>query len=704
MGENNGPITASYAIGNANGGTGNMDNVGGLVGWNTNNTTITASYASGNADGGNGSNDRVGRLVGLHENGTITESYAFGTSSNGEITGHNGSLAPVASTYGLTLANAGTSWNSATGGTAGAWNFGTSSQNPALVYADYDGGGTTHACNKYPSKIPGSSTNLNCGSSLVGNYRYLTEVSLPVDVDQDGLIEIRNLDMLNNIHYNLAGTSYRGSTVGAPVSRPPNCIGRSTTTNLCGYELTRNLDFALSADYASGSVNNSWRPNNANPDGAGNAGFNGFGAATGTTGGFTAIFDGNGHSIKNLYSRASNVGSRNVGLFRLLGSGGVIRNVGVTEANVYGGSGGDDRVGSLVGWNSGTIIASYANGRVDSRMGDHEFVGILVGVNSAGGRITTSYATGSANDGDGNNGYVGGLVGESSGTIIASYATGTADGGSENDDRVGGLVGYNNRGTITASYAIGNADGGDGGYNRVGGLVGYNNGTIIASYARGKADGGDGREDHVGGLVGENTSGTIIASYATGNVDSGAGVYDRVGGLAGTNKSTITASYATGKAVGGTGNYDRVGGLVGWNHGGTITASYATGNADGGAGVSESVGALVGFFQSGTLTESYAFGSRLDGPFTDSRGTPPVTTASGLRASNAGASWNSVGNNTFGAWNFGSSSQKPALVYADYDGTASSATRYRCSDYPPTIPGTTSTTLTCGTTLLRGQR
>ena len=37
-----------------------------------------------------------------------------------------------------------------------------------------------------------------------------------------------------------------------------------------------NLDFAIAAHYASESVNNNWRPNNADPDLAGNAGFNAY--------------------------------------------------------------------------------------------------------------------------------------------------------------------------------------------------------------------------------------------------------------------------------------------------------------------------------------------------------------------------------------------------------------------------------------------
>ena len=113
-----------------------------------------------------------------------------------------------------------------------------------------------------------------------------TVAARDVDADDDGLIDIYNLDMLNNIRYNLAGTSYKtsaddlGSSAGAPASRPFNCIGRTTTSNLCGYELMQDLDFTVAAHYASGTVNRDWRPNNADPDRARNAGFPGLGAET----------------------------------------------------------------------------------------------------------------------------------------------------------------------------------------------------------------------------------------------------------------------------------------------------------------------------------------------------------------------------------------------------------------------------------------
>ena len=757
VGENRGgTITASYATGNADGGDGRNDNVGGLGGLNYNGT-ITASYATGNADGGAETSDRVGDLVGS-SNVTITANYAFGSSSNGEIADHNdnGDTLPgtVNSPHDFTATgdnSPGTSWNSSASGTSGAWDFGSNSQVPALVYADYDDSGNTHSCDNYPDKIPGTTITLRCGitnPSLVGNYRpamvetptfnlaagnvldtdtltistrttgatiyYTTNGSNPittgasrsssgiagsssvtlsfgtvgtgmqgiraiavkadylnsaiarrtftverdVDADDNGLIEIRNLDMLENIGNNLAGTNYKtsgsdpGSSAGAPGSRPSNCIGRTPTTNLCGYELAQDLDFAIATHYASRSANytnKTWRPTNisgtvltgSDIDNATNAGFNGFGAATGDSGGFTAIFEGNGHSIKNLYSRASNSGSRNVGLFRLLGSTGVIRNVEMIDVNVYGGSGNLDRVGGLVGYNGGgTITASYATGNADGITGFADSVGGLVGYNDASSTITASHATAKVNGGANNGDEVGGLVGRNNGTITASYAGSSTDGGDGNNDSVGGLVGYNDAsGTITASYATGNANGGDGENDDVGGLVGYNDGPITASYAIGNANGGDGENDDVGGLVGESSS-TITASYATGNANGGDGDHDDVGGLVGESSGTITASYAFGTP---------------------------TGETTGHNGSSKPSG---------------------------------VAAASGLTASNTPmASWDSASRGTDGAWSF-ITNMNPALVYADYDDTGDT---YSCDDYPEKIPGTT-TDLICGTTLVGGYR
>ena len=81
--QENGKITASYAISHAKGGSGELNSVGGLVG-RQENGKITASYAVGNSHGGDGNNDYVGGLVGYMESGSITSSYAVGNSYGGD--------------------------------------------------------------------------------------------------------------------------------------------------------------------------------------------------------------------------------------------------------------------------------------------------------------------------------------------------------------------------------------------------------------------------------------------------------------------------------------------------------------------------------------------------------------------------------------------------------------------------------------------
>ena len=297
-----------------------------------------------------------------------------------------------------------------------------------------------------------------------------------IDDDNDGLIEVHNLDMFDHIQHNLDGTSYKNSDsaaddrTGAPEAETDDCDMPTDSFYLCGYELAKNLDFAEGASYASGSVNADWRPNDqadasgsaATPDSAVNAGF------VGATG-FAGIFEGNGHSISNLYSRETDATlATNMGLFRTTVADAVIRNLGVVDASLYGNAD-EDKIGALVGENQGNIIASYATGGTLNGGAGVDHVGGLVG-NNENGNIIASYATGTANGNDRPD-HVGGLVGNNeNGNIIASYATGAANGGG-GADSVGGLVGNNDRGQVTASYATGDVDGGTGGDN-AGVLVG----------------------------------------------------------------------------------------------------------------------------------------------------------------------------------------------------------------------------------------
>ena len=546
-----------------------------------------------------------------------------------------------------------------------------------------------------------------------------------VDGDDDGLIDIYTLDMFDDMRLNLAGTSYNGITTGGPTSMTANCTTDSDSDGifLCGYELMGDLDFALASSYESGTVNTTWCPDTSNNciGDTTEEGFLGIGPATGATGGFTGIFEGNGNSISNFYGRnTANTSGINFGLFALTNNGGTIRNITV-EANLFGGIL-DDYVGGLVGRNDGgTIAESSVSGSTNGGSGNFDRVGGLVGLNNTG-TISESSASVSVDGGPGDTDWVGGLVGFNVDTITASYATGNVNGGDGDDDEVGGLVGnnYYTGGIITASHATGDVDGGMG-RDTVGGLVGKNEHTIIASYAIGDANGGVERADIVGGLVGETRTvhSIIIASYATGDATGGDEGYDLVGGLVGTHEGgTIIASYATGNANGRDGDYDYAGGLIGHVLGSSVVASYATGNADGGLGANDQAGSLMGWNTTGTTTDSYSFGTLTNGN-TGVNGTAlpdllsgvTITSATQLGASqttttaNAGASWNNAGNNTLGAWNFGTTSENPALVYNDYDGggTTYAACTPDNGGYPTTIPGIT-TMLTCGTTLVGDYR
>ena len=511
--------------------------------------------------------------------------------------------------------------------------------------------------------------------------------ALDVDDDNDGLIEIRNLEMLNSIRYNTNGTSYRkdgfayGDTRGAPTAgeNAENAIANCGTARnhdddagtseiyLCGYELTRDLNFATATDYASGTVNTDWCPDtntNCNSNTATETGFLPIEANYG-------IFDGNNRAISNLYIR----GNGDMGLFRTLDENGTIRNFGLVNPNIYTTVDTDDySVGGLVGKSEGRIKASF----------------VREGSVHVGGSGADGYVDGS----------VGGLVGKNEGSITASYATVAVHAGGGNDS-VGGLVGYN-----VKSDSI----------------------NITASYAKGVVNAGVGN-DSVGGLVGKNEA-KILASYATGDVNAGAGD-DSAGGLVGTVEirraifPEIIASYATG-SVNGDGDDDGVGGLVGRVKDASdvrplidktlIVASYATGNVNGGAGDEDKGDLLVGdHAEIATrsrfviIIKSYAFGSISDVEDTsgghDGDDKPEgATGASDLSSTNVGSSWNSESDRTSDVWQFGNAANPrhaPRLRYAEYDGTGRHSTRNYCDVvFPSEVHGQT---IDCGTTLLSEQ-
>ena len=512
-------------------------------------------------------------------------------------------------------------------------------------------------------------------SYQAGNGKY--------DTDGDRLIEVSNLDQLDAIRYDLDGDGRLDSDGDA--NKYGGAFPTSGTEKVCeipcnGYELTRSLDFDNADSYGSGAVNNAWTTGNGWEPIA-------------VVGRKQFVFDGNGHTISNLF--IERIDTYNVGLFSWNGLSGIIRNIGLVDVDVSGKNG-----GGLVGNNQGTISDSYASGNVS---GSETATGGLVGSNGGtvgSGNVPTisrSYASANVSGRD-----VGGLVGSNHGLVTQSHATGTVSGA--DGSAAGGLAGRNDHGTISASYATGSVLGG----SPVGGLAGYHSGgRIIYSYATGSVE-ARGTGGTAGGLVGRGLSvhtsdedSWVISSYATGSVKGGVEVGGLIGNLLhpswrqpGGDPSIeigVVASYATGSVEGDI----QVGGLIGAIHersdadeAVTITASYATGSVQG----NSFVGGLIGgtsYLEGGaaggvTVTASYwdtqtsgqTTGVGAGGP-TGVQGKTTAQLQSPTGYAGIYSSWNTDLDNADGddnpatgvddLWDFGTGSQYPALK-ADLDG------------------------------------
>jgi len=170
---------------------------------------------------------------------------------------------------------------------------------------------------------------------------------------------------------------------------------------------------------------------------------------------FSGTFDGKGYEISGLY--INNTSQHYVGLFGNV-DGGDLKDVGVVDVDVSGGS----NTGGLVGHlNVGSIENCYSTGSVKGSNPTGGLAGLVEGTAS----IVTSYSTAIVRGGGTTGGLVGRLI---SGTISNCYALGSVNGGS----RVGGMVGES-AGGITNSYAAGAVSGSE----MVGGVVGYATGS-----------------------------------------------------------------------------------------------------------------------------------------------------------------------------------------------------------------------------------
>jgi filamentous hemagglutinin family protein len=190
---------------------------------------------------------------------------------------------------------------------------------------------------------------------------------------------------------------------------------------------------------------------------------------------FTGQFDGLSHTVSGFSTAylTGNFVSVNapLGLFSVIGAGGVVRNLGVIDSNT---NGEQQPSGILAGQNEGLIVNSYSTGSVGNQAGGYS--GGLAGEND--GTIERSWSSASVES----FGWQGGLVGANTGLILQSYATGTIS--TTIHGIAGGLVGDNMAtGVINQSYAAGSVDPNQfTGAVIAGGLVASNEGTIEQSF------------------------------------------------------------------------------------------------------------------------------------------------------------------------------------------------------------------------------
>jgi PGF-pre-PGF domain-containing protein/PGF-CTERM protein len=232
---------------------------------------------------------------------------------------------------------------------------------------------------------------------------------------------------------------------------------------------------------------------------------------------FTGSFDGQGHTISDLYINRSNTNA--VGLFGYTESA-ELSNVTLADGDVTG----NQRVGNVVGSvDDGTVRNVSASGSVNGWYR----IGGLVGY-ADGSAITNSTASAATTAGLQGGGLAGYLYESDVSNVRASGPASATGGG------VGGLVGMYEKGTLSNATASGTVDGD----SSVGGLVGSGSTTVRNSSATGDVNG----TRKVGGLVGYINGGIVADSFSTGAVSSS--------------------------------DPDTVGGFVGWNDGGTVTDAY----------------------------------------------------------------------------------------------------------------------------------
>ena len=469
-GKNAGTVSASSAIGTVSStGTG-AANVGGLVGESAGNiyaswtrATVSAAGADGNAGGlvgkvesaaviasyargpasGAGANAAVGGLIGetAGMGNTVSASYSTGaptaSGSGADVGGLIGSV--TATTFSASYWDAHTSGVADDADTTSPEGKTTAElQSPTSatgIYAAWDDLDLTDDANANAVDDPWDFGTSARYPALIWGGQSADDQHDDHDSDDDGLIEITNLRQLNAIRYDLDGN---GAVSQADLASYAAAFHNAASGMGCpsagckGYELKNDLTFDTDGDgdVDSGDSYPNWTP-------IGNA-----------TSAFATTLDGNGKTISKM---KINSAAPRVGLFGDISAAGIIKGVGLLDADVNATRSGVGFVGVLAGKNSGTITASYATGRVSSATNT---VGGFVGRNVFTGWIAACWADVSVSSSH-TRGRTGGFVGTNYATIVASYSRGDVSVLAHLVGGFAGMLGKLAGANITASYSTG---------------------------------------------------------------------------------------------------------------------------------------------------------------------------------------------------------------------------------------------------------
>ncbi|TMV49101.1 hypothetical protein FE783_15655 [Paenibacillus mesophilus] len=304
-------------------------------------------------------------------------------------------------------------------------------------------------------------------------------------------------------------------------------------------------------------------------------------------GDFRGQFDGQGYKLKGFKHTA---GSADIQGF-IAENSGLVTRVAFEDAFVSAGS----RVGIVAGINhaGGVIRDTRIGGRVEGR----DYIGGAVGINH--GQITGSTVnaavTAAGND-------AGGIAGSNAGELNQVEVQGSVKG----VQNVGGAAGENNN-KLTAVTAIGlRVDG----VSAVGGLAGFNSGTIERSSANSAvaATGG-----YAGGIAGIH-EGRVQQSYTAGTVTvDTAEPSAAAGGIAGDVKQSgiVEQSFSYADIV-AKGDSATAGGIAGVSSG-TIIGAYASGKVYAQGQTAAKAGGITGYAAGGTISGSLSYGEIIAG-------------------------------------------------------------------------------------------